>query len=149
MGALPVIGGSGALCYGAGSKVHATEVEASNEESTVGSESKEPIELEAGEGIELQPGETITAPEGTMVVLEEEQSAQEREDVWESMNAPHCLYAYKSWGAIQVQNNCPTGLRVKVVLRYAGDTGCSYIQPGTRSNVGWNPAAKIDRVVLC
>ena len=99
------------------------------------------------EEIILDSDETFTAPEGATVEVSYIEPMED--DSFQPEHAPHCLYAYKSWGAVQVQNSCPDGWRVKVILRYAGDTGCKWVAPGTRTNIGWAGPSKIDGLVLC
>lgn len=96
----------------------------------------------------VNPGESIIVPEGAALAVDLERSrsgvARDAGDA-----APRCIYAYKEKGAIQVQNDCSEGWRVKVVMRYDFDSICKWVEPGTRTNIGFNPVAKIDKIVLC
>lgn len=59
------------------------------------------------EEIIVDSGETFTAPEGATVEVSYVDPAED--DNFQLEHAPHCLYAYKQWGAVQVQNSCPDG----------------------------------------
>lgn len=63
--------------------------------------------------------------------------------------APGCINAYKSWGAVQVQNDCDMDFRVKVIFAFARDSACKKVVAGTRTNIAFQPTAKIDGVVIC
>lgn len=106
---------------------------------------------ESSKEILLDSGQSFTAPKGYSIQLETTGDSLTKTELNSeaALGAPHCIYAYKEKGAIQVQNDCPDGWRVKVVLRWAGDAGCKWIEPGTRSNVKFDPIATIDRLELC
>lgn len=102
------------------------------------------------DGVHLSPGDVADLGDGVQIqILSEGYGEPRGSSRAKRDSAPHCIYAYKSKGAIQVQNDCPDGWRVKVVLRYAGDTTCKWVEPGTRTNIGFNPTAAIDGVELC
>ncbi|MGP5736015.1 hypothetical protein [Candidatus Corynebacterium faecigallinarum] len=63
--------------------------------------------------------------------------------------APSCVVAYKELGAVQVENNCGMDLRVKVIIAFGPDSACKNVVAGTRTNIHFAGALKIDRVELC
>lgn len=99
--------------------------------------------------VEIRPGESFDAPAGTGVEVQLEPQEVKESDTAFRIAPPHCIYAYKSKGAIQVQNDCPDGYRVTVKIKFAPATGCKWIEPGTRANVGLRPGAAIDRLEFC
>ena len=105
----------------------------------------------APQEFEIESGETFYGDEDQIleVSVESEVGDERFRATRSGKPAPHCVYAYKSKGAIQVQNDCPDGWRVKVKVRFALDTGCKWVEPGTRTNIGIRPGVPIDGVILC
>lgn len=122
-----------------------------------------PAQAEISEVIAIQPGVEYEIDGQILIVTVEPELGVEVSEnaqlsnaeyasglgLFRYASAPQCIYAYKEWGAIQVQNDCPLGWRVKVILRRASDSTCKYIAPNTRSNIGFNPYAKIDGIEVC
>lgn len=106
-------------------------------------DTSEPVYLVAGEIHDLGNGVFIQA------IADSETSGTTGPLAANNEPAPQCIYAYKSWGAIQVQNDCPVGMRVKVIIAFGGDSGCKWVAPNSRTNIMFGPGARIDGVVLC
>lgn len=62
--------------------------------------------------------------------------------------APDCINAVSEWGFVQVYNNCPFDLRVKVVFAFAGDSACKLVVARTRTNIAPH-RGRIDGVRVC
>ncbi|MEJ6013704.1 hypothetical protein WG936_07645 [Corynebacterium sp. H127] len=62
--------------------------------------------------------------------------------------APDCIRAQSEWGFVQVYNDCPFDLRVKVIFAFAADSVCKLVLAGTRTNI--SPSiGRIDGIETC
>lgn len=117
--------------------------------STPSTANADSVDTTSGEVRVLNAGDSISIREGLGAKVELISPSEQATTRAVGDQAPQCVYAYREKGAIQVQNDCPDGWRVKVVLRFTPDTGCKWVEPGTRTNIGINPIAPIDRIELC
>lgn len=98
---------------------------------------------------ELAQGEIAKFPVGEMAEVSIEQNRPPGSRTTRNAEAPPCVVATKEKGFVQVQNNCNTDVRVKVILAFSTDTGCKTVVAGTRTNIGFAGTKRIDSVVLC
>nr|WP_162933265.1 hypothetical protein [Corynebacterium lactis] len=62
--------------------------------------------------------------------------------------APDCISARSEWGFVQVYNDCPFDLRVKIIFAFAPDSGCKLVKAGTRTNIAPS-RGRIDGIETC
>lgn len=62
--------------------------------------------------------------------------------------APECVNAVPEKGFVQVYNNCPFDVRVKVIFAFGLDSACKLVVAGTRTNISVDKGS-IDGVQTC
>ncbi|MEJ5998842.1 hypothetical protein [Corynebacterium sp. H130] len=62
--------------------------------------------------------------------------------------APDCIRAQSEWGFVQVYNDCPFDLRVKVIFAFGPDSACKLVVAGTRTNISPH-TGRIDGIETC
>ncbi|GAA1471082.1 hypothetical protein P4N68_07990 [Corynebacterium felinum] len=120
-------------------------------EANITSEKETSLQLQSGDSVMIDVAENeADSINGIFIVTAEPKSGT----AFRSGNtAPYCVRAVREWGAIQVYNDCPSWVRVKVIVTSpvgAFDSQCKSVEPGTRTNIRWILAhERIDRVVNC
>ena len=114
---------------------------------------------EASSGLQLSSGETMTIdlssvePDHPVGISVEEESGISFYDA--ANTAPTCVTATQDFLGVKVTNNCPSPVRVKVVMTGpigAPDAACTDLEPGAEKHVAkLDPKVitRIDRVENC